>query len=203
MKPLPRAKPGQPGTVSPKAWNLLVDTVEALRAKVSRITPQSSGDIIHRASTTGFTSHLTRRGGGGSGGSAPLKLTIKQGTAADKFQIIPGTVNSQTPTLGGIALDATTKPEITVTADTWVWVKVVGTFGTPDTYVVTIETEATDSVPSGTDISATGFVAFYYIGKILFTDNDPDPDTFEIVNQHGGGNLGVDSWGLYNHFWRA
>jgi hypothetical protein len=69
MKPLPRAKPGQPGTVSPKAWNLLVDTVEALRAKVSRITPQSSGDIIHRASTTGFTSHLTRRGGGGGGGA--------------------------------------------------------------------------------------------------------------------------------------
>jgi hypothetical protein len=141
--------------------------------------------------------------GGRGGGSPPLKLTIKQGTAANKFQIIPGTVNYQTPTLGGIALDATTKPEITVTADTWVWVKVVGTFGTPDTYVVTIETEATDSVPSGTDISATGFVAFYYIGKILFTDNDPDPDTFEIVNQHGGGNLGVDSWGLYNHFWRA
>jgi hypothetical protein len=135
--------------------------------------------------------------------SDPLKLTIKQGTAADKFQIIPGTVNGLMPTLSATALDATTPPEITVTADTWAWIKVVGTFGDPDTYVVTIVTESTDSVPTGTDISATGFVAYYYIGKITDTDNTPDPNTYEIENRHGGGNLGVDSWGLYNLWWRA
>ena len=64
MKPLPRAKIGDPGTVSPKAWNTLVDTIEDLRAQLPRITPKSSGDIIHRASTSGFTSHLKRRGKG-------------------------------------------------------------------------------------------------------------------------------------------
>jgi hypothetical protein len=132
-----------------------------------------------------------------------LKLTIKQGTAENKFQIIPGTVNSEMPTLDTVALDDSTPPEITVTADTWVWVKCVGTFGDPDTYVITIDTEEVDTVPTGTDISATGFVSFYYIGKIAVTDNSPDPDTYEIENQHGGGNLGVDSWGLYNLWWRA
>jgi len=137
------------------------------------------------------------------GGSAPLKLTIKQGTAADKFQIIPGYVNSEMPTLETVELDDSTPPEITVTADTWVWIKCVGTFGVPDNYVITIVTEAADTVPTGTEITATGFVSFYYIGKIAVIDNSPDPDTYEIENQHGGGNLGVDSWGLYNLWWRA
>jgi hypothetical protein len=137
----------------------------------------------------------------GKGVLPTLKLTIKQGTPSDKFQIVPGTVNSVMPTLDAVALDAETKPEITVTDDTWVWVKVIGTFAAPDTYVVTIVTESTDAVPTGTAITATGFTSFYYIGKILFTSGTPD--TFEIVNQHSGGNLGVDSWGLYNLWWRA
>jgi hypothetical protein len=131
-----------------------------------------------------------------------LKLTIKQGTAVDKFQIIPGTVNSEMPTLATVALDDSTPPEITVTADTWVWVKCVGTFGSPDTYVITIVTESADTVPTGTEITTTGFVSFYYIGNIVI-DTVPDPDTYTITNQHGGGNLGVDSWGLYNLWWRA
>lgn len=135
--------------------------------------------------------------------SSQLKLTIKLGTAEDKFQIIPGYVNSEMPTLDTVALDDSTPPEITVTEDTWVWVKCVGTFGAPDTYVITIVTEITDTVPTGTEITSTGFISFYYIGKIAIIDNSPDPDTYEIDNQHGGGNLGVDSWGLYNLWWRA
>jgi len=137
-----------------------------------------------------------------AGGGAPLlKLTIIQGTAADKFQIVPGYVNGEMPTLSSVALDAATPPEITVTADVWVWIKVVGTFGTPDSYVVTIETNSTSDVPAGTAITATGFTSFYFIGDIDFTSGSPD--TYDITNQHGGGNLGVDSWGLYNLWWRA
>ena len=134
-------------------------------------------------------------------GTPLLKLTIIQGTAADKFQIVPGYVNGEMPTLSSVALDAATPPEITVTADVWVWIKVVGTFGTPDSYVVTIETNSTSDVPAGTAITATGFTSFYLIGDIDFTSGSPD--TYDITNQHGGGNLGVDSWGLYNLWWRA
>ena len=129
-------------------------------------------------------------------------LTIKQGSAADKFQIVRGVVNGETPTLGGIALDTTPTPESTITVSTYYWIKVVGTFGTPDTYVVTIEAVTTSGVPSGTDISASGFVSFYYIGEVD-VDTSTDPDTYTITNQHGGGNLGVDSWGLYNLWWRS
>ena len=138
-----------------------------------------------------------------------LPLTLKQGTAVDKFQVIPGYVNGVMPTLGGVAINspvspATTPatPEITVTADVWVWLKCVGTFGAPDSYVVTIETSSTDTAPAGTAITATGFVSFYKIGDVA-VDTAPDPDTYTITNQHGGGNLGVDSWGLYNLWWRA
>lgn len=133
-------------------------------------------------------------------GTQPPNLTLIYGSEATKFQVTPGYVNGLMPTLGGVALDLL--PEITVTADTWAWIKVVGTFGSPDTYVVTIVTESTDAIPTGTDISATGFVSFYYIGNIIL-DTAPDPDTYTITNQHGGGNLGVDSWGLYNLWWSA
>jgi len=129
-----------------------------------------------------------------------LKLTIKQGTAENKFQIIPGTVNSEMPTLNTILLDAETKPEITVTADTWVWVKCVGTFGSPDSYVVTIETSATEDVPSGTDITSTGFTSFRGLGKVDFTAGSPN--TFAIINVYSGGDLGVDSYGSVNHWWK-
>ena len=129
-----------------------------------------------------------------------LKLTIKQGTAENKFQIIPGTVNSEMPTLNPIPLDAETKPEITVTADTWVWVKCVGTFGSPDSYVVTIETSATEDVPSGTDITSTGFTSFRGLGRVNFTAGSPN--TFEIINVYSGGDLGVDSYGSVNHWWK-
>jgi hypothetical protein len=53
-----------------------MDALEEMRKKLSRITPKSSGDIIHRASTSGFTSHLTRRGGGGSGGISPFRVNL-------------------------------------------------------------------------------------------------------------------------------
>ena len=141
--------------------------------------------------------------GGRGGGSPPLKLTIKQGTAANKFQIIPGVVNNVFPTLSAVSINAEPPPESTITETTHYWLKCVGTFGTPDSFVVTIETDTTEFIPSGTAITATGFVSFYYIGRVDVTDNDPDPDTYSIVNQHGGGNLGVDSWGLYNLWWRA
>lgn len=129
------------------------------------------------------------------------ELTIIQGTAANKFQIAAGFVNGEMPTFGGTALNDPTPPESTITDTTYYWIKCVGTFGTPDTYVITIQAETTVGTPAGTDISGTGFVAFFYIGKVE-VDTAPDPDTYTIDNQHSGGNLGVDSWGLYNLWWR-
>jgi hypothetical protein len=140
--------------------------------------------------------------GGRGGGSPPLKLTIKQGTAANKFQIIPGTVNYVMPTLATIALDAATPPEITVTADTWAWVKVVGDFDEfgDDTYTVTIVTSSTSSMPSGTEITETGFTSYRLIGYVDFTAGSPD--TFSINNIFSGGDLGVESFGNVNHWWK-
>ena len=133
------------------------------------------------------------------------KLLIIQGTDTGKYQITAGTVNGEDPTLGGVAIGGDAEadpvvaiPEFTVTATTYVWIKCVGVFGSPDTYTVTIETEATTDTPTGTAITATGFTSFYYIGEV-----EVDTEDFTITNQHGGGNLGVDSWGLYNLWWRA
>lgn len=137
------------------------------------------------------------------GGSQALKLVIVQGTAANKFQISPGYVNFEMPTLGAVALNNATPPEVTVSADTWFWVKVVGTFGIggDDTYVVTIETSSTNATPAGTEITETGFTAFRSIGHVDFTAGSPN-ETFEINNVYEGGNMGVDSYGNVNLFWR-
>lgn len=133
------------------------------------------------------------------GGAEPLKLTIKQGTAADKFQIIPGYVNSEMPTLSATPLDDATPPEITVTADVWVYAKVVGTFGAPDTYVMTIHTEASDTPPAEA-VSATAFTSYNILGMVDFTAGSPN--TFVIYNFHSGGNLGVESFGAVNLWWK-
>jgi len=93
MKSLPRAKPGSPGTVSPGAWNLLVQTVEETVAKVARITPKSSPDIIHRASLTGFTSHLTRRQGNGGAGATEIELPFQIYDTGVAFVSRAGTFN--------------------------------------------------------------------------------------------------------------
>jgi hypothetical protein len=139
----------------------------------------------------------------GRGGGTPLlKLTIIQGTAADKFQIVPGYVNGEMPTLATVALDATTPPEITVTADVWVWIKCIGLFDEygDDTYTVTIETSSTSTMPSGSEITATGFTSFRKIGNVDFTAGSPD--AFAITNTYSGGDLGVESFGNVNHWWK-
>ena len=133
--------------------------------------------------------------------SSPLPLTLEKGTDVDDIQIIPGYVNLEMPTLGGTALNQATPPEITVTADVWVWLKCVGTFGSPDTYVVTVETTTTATAPTGTTITATGFISFRPLGSVDFTAGSPA--TYDITNVHSGGNFGVDSFGNINLWWKA
>lgn len=136
-----------------------------------------------------------------SGTAAVLNLQIVSDSTVGDYQVTSGTVNSVVPTLGGTLLSAATPPTFTVTADNYIWLKCVGTFGSPDTYVVTVVQETTDATPTGTAITATTFTSFYYIGWVDFTAGSPA--TYAITNEHGGGNLGVDSWGLYNVWWRA
>jgi hypothetical protein len=77
MKPLPRAKIGKPGTVSPDSWNRLIDELEAMKKRVAALTPHASPDITHKHSQNGFTSHLTRRRGGGGGSTiVPFPVSL-------------------------------------------------------------------------------------------------------------------------------
>jgi hypothetical protein len=194
---LPKKATGAaPGLVSPAQWNRVVEALAALLAQTLENSPQSGADIGIRKSAGGWVPYLKRRGGSNQ---VSKPLTIKQGTAADKFQIVPGFVNSLIPTLSGTALNNATPPEITVTADVWIYAKVVGTFGSPDTYVMTIHTESTDTPPAEA-VSATAFTSYFPIGMVDFTSGSPD--TFVISNFHSGGNLGVESFGAINLWWK-
>ena len=127
----------------------------------------------------------------------PGRLVLIKGTAANKLKVTVGTINTQTPTLGGTALSADPAPEITVSADIWVWAKVVGVFSGPS-YTITIETSATSSPPSGTAISTTGFTSYRLIGSATFADS-----AATIVDNRQGGDLFVDSFGSANFWWLA
>lgn len=123
------------------------------------------------------------------------RLVLKKGTAANKIQVTDGLVNDQTPTLGGTALNVDPAPEITISANTWVWIKVVGVFSGP-TYTITIETSTTSSPPSGTAISTTGFTSYRLIGSVEYASG-----AASILTNRGGGDLSVDSFGSANFWW--
>lgn len=69
IRRIPRDIGTEPGAVSPQAWDAMVSYCEELARRVASLTPQSSPDIGVKHTPSGFTSHLKRRGGGGSGGA--------------------------------------------------------------------------------------------------------------------------------------
>lgn len=125
-----------------------------------------------------------------------LKLIITRGTSDNTYRVTSGFVNGEMPTLFGLSLESEEPPEVTVSGTASFYLKCVGTFGSQslDTHVVTVHIETSGFTPEGTDITGEGFVSYFYIGKV---------ESGAIINQHGGGNLGVSSWGLYNLWWRA
>jgi hypothetical protein len=182
-----------------RQWKQLCKLLTALITNPHLNVGSNQSEIVFPVTPAG-------RGRGGVSAAELKPLTLKNGTAVDKFQVIPGYVNSLMPTLSSTALDAETPPEITVTADVWVWIKCVGTFGTgsfgEDEYTITIETSASSVVPSGTAISSTGFTSFRCVGKVDYTAAaGGDPATYVISNFHNGGNLGVESFGNVNLWW--
>lgn len=126
---------------------------------------------------------------------APGRLTLIPGTAADKIQVTYGLVNVTEPTLSGTALSNDPPPELTISADTWVYIKDVCVFGSPDTHTLTIHTEASATPPTPA-LSATGFTSYLLIGSVEF-----DSGAATIASNRTGGDLGVDSFGSINLWW--
>lgn len=132
--------------------------------------------------------------GGAAATTGPLQLV--SGTGPTKLQVTSGLVNGQVPTLGGVALNAGTTPEITVAAGIWVWLKVIGTFGTPDSYVITVETSASSAPPTASAITATTFTTCLLVGSATFAGGE-----ITGIETREAGHLGVDSFGAVNLWW--
>ena len=174
-------------------------------SKASRITSVIGGKL--KESPNGATLVIDRPPLRLSTPTPIGKLLITGGSEAGKYRITDGVVNSETPTLAGVDIggdpDATpvvAPPEFTVTDTTYAWIKCVGVFDVPDTYTVTIHTQTAAGTPTGTEISTTGFTSFFYIGRVTFTAGSPA--TYAITNEHTGGNLGVESFGNINLWWK-
>jgi len=128
----------------------------------------------------------------GSGAAADRPLTVIIGSAANKVQVVPGYVNGTMVTLGGIALDNSTPPELTISGATTIYLKVVTTYST-NTHVATVETNDTGPI-----ISPTGFTSFRRIAEIAFSGG-----VATVTNITDGGNYDVASFGSVNIWWRA
>lgn len=130
-----------------------------------------------------------------AGGGDELPLTLVGGSASDKVRVVTGYVNGSMPTLGAVALDADPAPEITLAvAETHVWIKCVAVYASGFTF--TIETSTSSTPPAGATISGTGFTSFHWIGRC-----DVAGSVVTISNSQGG-NLGVNSFGNINLWWR-
>jgi hypothetical protein len=204
-------------TTSAAATNSLgiryvVDGPPGLKAKLNEIIrsfdylfPRTSADIIPTVEPEG-TRYTLRNPSPASSrprppAPGPFTLydasTTTGGTTTLKIGVVSGTVNLVVPTLGGVALDNVPPPTATITASTWFWLKVVGTFGTPDTYAVTVETSSTSAVPSGTTITGTGFVSFLSIGSVTIASG-----AITAIAPANNYNWNVESYGSVNRWFR-
>ena len=146
-----------------------------------------------------------KRSRGGS--PPPLRLVVIAGATEKRVSVTEGLVNDVTPTLGGVDLiDNPTPPatapetgDLTVGAN-YIWVKTVGTFADPDTYVVTIEKTTTTTPPTPPAITASGFTSCRILARV-----DMAAVTFArtITLHHAGGDLFVESFGSINYWWKV
>lgn len=126
----------------------------------------------------------------------PFQLYAVSATGTLKVGVLPGYVNGVMPTLGGTALNSTTPPTATISASAWVWLKCVGTFGAPDTYVLTVETTTTSSPPTAEEITGTGFTSCLLIGTATVAGG-----VITAIEPFVSSNLGVESYGNVNNWW--
>lgn len=132
------------------------------------------------------------------------KFTLYDASAGAtlKVGIAPGLVNLISPTFTGASPSGTLAdsppPLLTITATTYFWLKCVGTFGSPDTYAVTVEASSTSAVPSGTTITGTGFTSYWSIGSVTVSGG-----VITAVNPlHTGTDWQVESYGSVNEWFQ-
>lgn len=180
----------------------LVAKVNELIRCFDYLFPRPSGDVLPEVTPGGSLFRLRSARSDLPGSVARTTTAAAKfelyAASATAFGVTPGLCNGVMATLGGVALDASTPPTATVAAQTWVWLKCVGTFSAslPDSYVVTIETGTTSAVPAGTTITATGFVSYKLIGVVNFGSG-----AITTFTQRMTRNQGVESMGATNYWW--
>lgn len=181
--------------------NQIIAALDAVRV-VQGGEVTSTGTIIRPAGTS-ITSRTNR--------AAELRGEIYDASDYDatppvyRVGIRPVRVNYDTiPTLDGTSLEATPAPTKTVPSSgvLYFWLKCVGTFGTPDTYVATIETTTTSARPAGAQITGLGFVSFRPMGSAQLTPTLPSG--FRVaINSVLKRDQHVESLGATNYWWSS
>jgi hypothetical protein len=126
-----------------------------------------------------------------------LPLQIAKATNTGIF-ITSGFVNyEEYPTISGVPINDDPRPVLAISVKSWIWIKCVGTFGSPDAYVVTIEKTTSSTPPAASTITGTGFTSCFLLGIVDVSGGNIST----ITNVFSGGNLGVESFGSTNMWW--
>lgn len=83
IPPPPRATGGDPGPVTPQAWNRLVDFLLELERRVLAVAPKSGPDIGFRPTPDGMVGWIKRRGTQPSRATAPHPFKIETAMVED------------------------------------------------------------------------------------------------------------------------
>jgi hypothetical protein len=75
---LKKASGSEPGAVSPKAWNEVIDAIEGIYKALARFQPRNSASVRFKTTPDGFTAHASQ-----SRGTAPTPLPCAFGEIID------------------------------------------------------------------------------------------------------------------------
>ena len=114
--------------------------------------------------------------------------------------VIFGLINDEIPKIGGSELDHEDPTDIDLSNGlNYIWAKVVGTWGSTDSYAVTIEKTTSTDPPTPSDISGTEFTSCFRLASVEMGEGPHF--VREITLSHQGGDLRVESFGSIIYWW--
>jgi hypothetical protein len=187
MKTVPTFKPA--ANISDEVTS---DKLNALAERTKYVLASIGGDAEAVQGPDGWHIFIGKRRAAFDG--FPFK--VYAATTAGKIIVYPGTINSSMPTLGGVALDYATPPELSVSSGQCVVATIVTNLITGNMSSVIVEARSTGSLTHS--ISGTNRTDYVVLAFLTL-----DGSTITAVNQQRFWNFLTEVYGNRLNVWIA